>query len=161
MSADKHPSEFWSTFFNDNERDYRRGGDKKALIRTIAICSRFNVKLPAWVRAAIVEAWLSPPRSWDDVFGRPYAKGESVPAERRRRRIGVAVIGRVRELNSQNEPIGTALFEKVGKEFCVSASTIRDIYYDEEIIDRFELVNEPDKFYRRLYRLLKTAKAKF
>jgi hypothetical protein len=160
MSADGRSSEFWSTFFDDNERDYRRGGDKRALIRTIAICSRFNVKLPAWVREAIVEAWLSPPKSWDDVFGRPYAKGKKVAAERLRRRIGIAVIGRVKELNL-HQPIDTALFEQVGKEFGVKASMVREIYYDEKILDCFELVNEPDKFYKRLNKLIKAARAKF
>jgi hypothetical protein len=29
-------SKFWSTFFDDNEREYRRGRKKQALIRTIA-----------------------------------------------------------------------------------------------------------------------------
>src|SRR6516162_4361108 len=71
--------------------------------RTIVTCSQFNVKLPAWAREAIVKAHLSIPESWDDVFGRPVevAKGKSVAAERRRRRIGVAVIRWVKELNSK------------------------------------------------------------
>ena len=143
----------WSTFFDDNEREYRRGGDKRALIRTIVTCSRFNVKLPAWAREAIVEAYLSIPKSWDDVFGRPVAvaKGKSVEAERRRRRIGTAVIRRVRELNSQREPkrepIGPALFRKVGKEFGVSGGIVSKIYYDEEMMGTFKLLNDPDRLH--------------
>jgi len=78
--TDEDLAKFWSVFFDDNEREYRRGGDKRALIRTIVTCSQFNVKLPAWARKAIVEAYLSIPKSWDDVFGRPIAKGKnSVP----------------------------------------------------------------------------------
>ena len=132
---------------------YRRGGDKRALIRTIVTCSRFNVKLPAWAREAIVEAYLSIPKSWDDVFGRPVAvaKGKSVEAERRRRRIGTAVIRRVRELNSQREPkrepIGPALFRKVGKEFGVSGGIVSKIYYDEEMMGTFKLLNDPDRLH--------------
>ena len=94
--SDEDSAKFWSVFSLDNQREYC-GGDKRALIRTIVTCSQFNVKLPAWARKAIVEAYISLPKSWDDVFGRPVqvAKGKSVEAERRRRRIGVAVIRRV------------------------------------------------------------------
>jgi hypothetical protein len=111
------------------------------------------VKLPAWAREAIVEAYLSIPKSWDDVFGRPVAvaKGKSVEAERRRRRIGTAVIRRVRELNSQREPkrepIGPALFRKVGKEFGVSGGIVSKIYYDEEMMGTFKLLNDPDRLH--------------
>ena len=166
MSADEQ-SKFWSACFDDDEREYRRGGDKRALIRTIVRCSQFNVKLPGWARKAIVEAYISLPKSWDDVFGRPVevAKGKSVEAKRRRRRIGVAVIRRVRELNSkelnsQRKPIGPALFRKVGKEIGVSGGIVRDIYYDEEIIGTFKLLNDDDEFYREYDEFLKAEKAK-
>ena len=145
MSTSEDSAKFWSAFFNDNEREYCRGGEKQALIRTIVTCSHFNVKLPAWARKAIVEAYISLPKSWDDVFGRPIAvaKGKSVEAERRRRRIGTAVIRRVRELNSQREPkrepIGPALFRKVGKEFGVSGGIVSKIYYDKQAAGRFEI----------------------
>jgi hypothetical protein len=150
MSTSEDSAKFWSTFFDDNEREYCRGGEKQALIRTIVTCSQFNVKLPAWARKAIVEAYISLPKSWDDVFGRPVAvaKGKSVEAERRRRRIGVAVIRRVKELNSQDEPIGSALFRKVGKEFGVSGGIVSKIYYDEEMVGTFKLLNDPDEFYK-------------
>jgi hypothetical protein len=163
MSTDEDSAKFWSTFFDDNEREYRRGGEKQALIRTIATCSQFNVKLPAWAREAVVEAYISLPKSWDDVFGRPVVvdKGKSVEAERRRRRIGVAVIRRVKELNSQREPIGPALFRKVGKEFGASGGIISKIYYDKELKETFKLLNDPDEFYKEKYELLRAEKAKF
>ena len=161
MSADEQ-SKFWSACFDDDEREYRRGGDKRALIRTIVRCSQFNVKLPGWARKAIVEAYISLPKSWDDVFGRPVDvdKGKSVEAERRRRRIGVAVIGRVRELNSHGEPIGPALFRKVGKEFGASGGTVSNIYYDKQMVGTFNLLNEPDQFYKEAYELIKAEKEK-
>jgi hypothetical protein len=160
MSAGEHSSQVLEVFFDDNERDYR-GGEKRALIMTICVCSRFNVKLPAWARKAIVEAYISLPKSWNDVFGRPVvvAKGKNVEAERRRRRIGTRVIGRVRELNSQGEPIGPALFEKVGEEFGVSGSTIKGIYYDEEMVETFKLLNDPDAFYKEFYERLERYKS--
>src|SRR5262249_29881355 len=99
-------------------------------------------------------AYLSRPKSWDDVFGRPLAKGKSHEAERRRWRIGMAVIGRVKELHSQGEPIDPALFEKVGKELNVSGGTARRYYYDEEIAETFKLVNDPDNFYKEFYERL-------
>jgi hypothetical protein len=161
MSTGEDSAKFWSTFFDDNERLYHRG-EKQALIRTIATCSQFNVKLPAWARKAIVEAYISLPKSWDDVFGRPVDvdKGKSVEAERRRRRIGVAVIGRVRELNSHGEPIGPALFRKVGKEFGASGGTVSNIYYDKQMVGTFNLLNEPDQFYKEAYELIKAEKEK-
>jgi hypothetical protein len=120
------------------------------------------MKLPAWAQEAIVEAYISLPKSWDDVFGRPVDvdKGKSVGAKRRRRRIGVAVIRRVRELNAQDEPIGPALFRKVGKEFAASGSIVRDIYYDEETVGTFKLLNDPDEFYKEAYELIKAEKEK-
>ena len=157
MSADEDSARFWSTFFDDNEREYHRGGEKQALIRTIATCSQFNVKLPAWARKAIVEAYLSPPKSWDDVFGRPIAKGKSVKAQRRRQKIAMQVIGRVRELHAQGqgEPIGSALFRKVGKEFRVSGGTVRDINYDKDTLGTFDLLNNPDDFYKEAEEFLR------
>ena len=161
MSADEDSAKFWSVFSLDNQREYC-GGEKRALIRTIVTCSQFNVKLPAWAREAIVKAYLSIPESWDDVFGRPVevAKGKSVAAERRRRRIGVAVIRRVTELHARGEPIDTALFEKVGEEFSVSGGTVSNIYYDEQIVETFNLLNDPDEFYKKTDELLKAEKAK-
>jgi hypothetical protein len=91
------------------------------------------------------------------VFGRPVtvAKGKSVEAERRRRQIGTAVIRRVKELNSQGEPIGPALFRKVGKEFGASGGTVSNIYYDEEIVGTFKFLNDPDEFYKEADEFLK------
>ena len=158
MSADEDSARFWSTFFDDNEREYHRGGEKQALIRTIALCSKFNVKLPAWVRQAIFEAWLSPPKSWDDVFGRPVAKGKNVKAQRRRQRIAMQVIARVRELHAQGEPIDIGLFDKVGEKIGVRGGTARDIYYDN--VGTFDLLNDPDEFYKKADELIKAEKAK-
>jgi hypothetical protein len=155
MSAD----EFWSVFSLDNQREYCRGGDKRALIRTIAVCCKFNVKPPAWAREAIFKAWLSPPKSWDDVFGRPLPKGKSIKAQQRRQRIAMQVIPRVKELHAKSEPIDIALFEKVAEEFGVKPGTARDIYYDN--VGTFDLLNDPDAFYNKLYELLKAEKAKF
>jgi hypothetical protein len=113
------------------------------------------VKLPAWARKAIVEAYISLPKSWDDVFGRPVAKGRNVRAQRRRQKIAMHVIRRVRELHAQGESIGPALFRKVGKEFGVSAGTVRDINYDKDIVGTFGLFNAPDKFYKEAEEFLK------
>jgi len=162
--SDEDSAKFWSVFSLDNQREYC-GGEKRALIRTIVTCSQFNVKLPAWVREAIVEAYISLPKSWDDVFGRPVevAKGKSAAAERRRRGIGVAVIRRVKELNSKGAkrmPIGPALFRKVGKEFGVSGGIVSKIYYDEEIVGTFKLLNDPDEFYKEADEFLKAEKEK-
>jgi hypothetical protein len=158
MSTGERPFS-WNTFFDDNERDYR-GGEKRALIMTISMCSRFNLRLPAWAREAILKAYISPPKSWDDIFGRPLAKGKGHKAVQRRQRIEMAVIGRVRELHAQGEPIGPALFKKVGKEFDVSAGTIRDINYDKDALDGFDLLNNPDAFYKRIEEFLKVEREK-
>jgi hypothetical protein len=157
MSADEQ-SKFWRTFFDDNEREYYRGGDKRALIWTIVTCSQFNVKLPAWARKAIVEAYLSPPKSWDDVFGRPLPKGKSKKAQQRRQRIAMHVIPRVKKLHAQGEPIDIALFDKVAGEFRASGGTVRNIYYDN--VGTFDLLNDPDEFYKKADELIKAEKAK-
>src|SRR6516164_8638582 len=61
MSTDEDSTKFWTVFSLDNQREYC-SGEKRALIRTIVTCSQFNVKLPAWAREAIVEAYISLPR---------------------------------------------------------------------------------------------------
>jgi hypothetical protein len=128
--------------FEDLERDYS-AGKKQALIEAIALGAFMDVALPTWAREAIIEACFeSRPQSWDDVFGRPLAKGKSAKAARRRRSKEMAVIGRVKELNSQRKPklpIGAALFRKVGKEFGVSGGIVSKIYYDKQAAGRFEI----------------------
>jgi len=145
MSATKMSPEVRALFkeanrrtFEEAERDYR-AGKKEALIEAIAVCALMDVALPTWVREAIIAACLeSKPQSWDDVFGRPLAKGKSAAAKQRRNSIAMGVIGRVRELNSKGEPIGPALFRKVGKEFGASGGTVSNIYYDKQATARFE-----------------------
>ena len=68
------------------------------------------------------------------------------------------VIPRVKELHAKSEPIDIALFEKVAEEFGVKPGTARDIYYDN--VGTFDLLNDPDEFYKKADELIKAEKAK-
>jgi hypothetical protein len=147
MSAPEMSPELTAVFkeanrrtFEDLERDYRRG-KKEALIQAIDVCALMDVALPTWAREAIIAACFeSKPHSWDDVFGRPLAKGKSAKAARRRSSIELGVIGRIKQLHSSGEAIGAALLEKVGEEFGVGGGTVSNIYYDKQAADRYEIV---------------------
>jgi len=68
------------------------------------------------------------------------------------------VIARVRELHAQGEPIDIGLFDKVGEKIGVRGGTARDIYYDN--VGTFDLLNDPDEFYKKADELIKAEKAK-
>jgi len=115
------------------ERSYFEANHKRALIDTIAFALLYEKEIPAWARKALIEGYFdNRPKSWDDLFGSPFPKGAKVASLRKLNRIKTKVFLRVKELRAEGRPIGDELFEQVGKEFAVSAQTVRNaIYYDK------------------------------
>ena len=117
----------WITPWLDSGKRRYRNGEKSALIATISTCLSFGIEIPAWARDALGDSYRDAPKSWDDVFGRPPKRGAVM---QQRRDLEFRVIVRIENLREQGWPVGSDLFDKVGKEFGFSAESVRDsIYY--------------------------------
>ena len=46
-------------------------GEKGALLAAVAMHIGVNEPIPEWARSALLEAYYSSPKSWDDAFGKP------------------------------------------------------------------------------------------
>ena len=109
---------------------------KDSVLRDLYACFLTNKAVPKELSDAFVERYLrgrkGEIRSWDEVFGRPVAKGAHLPTERKRARLRWTIIERVKALKAGGKRIDKDLFEKVGKELKISGTTASDIYYDEQ-----------------------------
>ena len=131
--ADRYPAEYFEKML---KRSFE-AGNKSVLLYTIYACLESGQPAPKWLRAAFMNAYEAAVfrfeiRSWDEVFGRPVAKGAHLPTERKRARLRWTIIERVKALKAGGKRIDKDLFEKVGKELKISGTTASDIYYDEQ-----------------------------
>ncbi|RJF86791.1 hypothetical protein D3874_06965 [Oleomonas cavernae] len=113
-----------------------REGDKAELLRAMRICAGARLVTPEWLAVAFIEAYDSVARrfeagSWDDIFGKPVAKGTHVGRlrERRRKRIEVYRAVKLALRADPPPPVDQSLFELVGKVCCVSPSVAKELYY--------------------------------
>jgi hypothetical protein len=109
-----------------------RGGQKYALFAALTACIMWCRPLPSWASRELWEAYRrfceGKLESWNEVFGKPF------PGKRRTgkstQQKGLRVWARVRQLHeSEGRHLDESLFEDVGKEFAVSASTASKLYY--------------------------------
>jgi hypothetical protein len=115
-----------------------KAGDKSRILHGVQLCTVFGLdrrSWPEWLDRAFndaYEAGLSGSiRSWDDVFGKPVAKGKQGKAQRRRQELTLPIVHRVEQLRAEGSKIDKGLFEKVGREFGVGATTADKVYYSE------------------------------
>jgi hypothetical protein len=115
-----------------------KAGDKGALLWVIMICAQADWRMPEWVREAFNELYWSGAAgefdSWDDVFGKPWGTGQKRSAITNNK--GVSVWCRVQTLHDEGAPIDNNLFERAGKEFGLSRSTVSQLYYSLEQLRR-------------------------
>lgn len=111
-------------------------GDGWALMRAISECARCGLPLPDWAATAYLRAFRNVLKegSWDAVFGSPYPPGTQRDALRKMSELSIPVLLKVREIiNSEpNTAIDSALFERVGKCFCIGKTTTAKYYYHAE-----------------------------
>src|SRR5262249_54099579 len=138
--------------FNEFLRDriFRGGqckyenGQREALMEAILwwICEKWPA--PPWVIDAFDEAPFFVKKSWDEVFDPPIPKGEHHYRRDRNRKIGEQLADRIGiAARQEGRSITGKLFEEVGKEFGVSGSVARDLYYENKrsqtkFVERFE-----------------------
>jgi hypothetical protein len=108
-------------------------GDHVALMEAIARCMMYGVPIPNWAASAFCAGYQAIGRleanSWDDVFGKPHAKGKHLKHKALRLKKREQVYHRIRELHAEGRAIDDELFERVGKELGVGGrTTCKGIY---------------------------------
>ena len=111
-----------------------------ALLDAIDFCARAGMPMPLWVAEAFCarfEDWrMFRARSLDAAFG-VKRKGTRLPDRQRREwlkpRVVLSAI-RLRQRKGKGKPLpyDISLFERVGAELKIKASTARDLFYDAD-----------------------------
>jgi hypothetical protein len=118
---------------DDLEAAYR-AGDEGALLAAVRDCACHQLVMPDWLVRAFVGRYdkvlTCRVGSWDDAFGRPFPKGRSLAAARKRRAKRFAVVLAVRRLHQQGRAIDEGLFAEAGQALAISGATARDLYYE-------------------------------
>lgn len=124
---------FAAEFDLQTERERFERGDKVALLGAIRICANHDLPLPDWASRAFIRAYDRVLRletgSWDDAFGRPYAKGKHLSAMRKKRMYGYPVRVAVAREHNAGHAIDESLFAKIGKEFGLGKTLTAELYY--------------------------------
>lgn len=123
---------------NALELDFANGR-KTALMLAIRICIKHTLPLPAWAGKAFIEGHnkvlFAEAKSWDEVFGAPYAKGVNLRARRRRMELQKAIRREVEKILKEEPgtPIDVGLFERVGEIFGIGKTSAAEAYYDNRV----------------------------
>jgi hypothetical protein len=110
-------------------------GDKRAFMDAIDTCARWQIVIPPWAASAFSGGYAKvrslKSGSWDDVFGRPFAKGIHLQRSRKRREVGPAVYLAVEEVRRKdpNLAIDDGLFESIGRRFNIGKTLANELYY--------------------------------
>lgn len=117
--------------------------DKFFLMKAIDICAKHGLVMPEWVarsyRDAFREITSAKERSWDVVFGKPYAKYTRLNKLRKKEqkfRVYEKIIHTLKkhpELSTDDY-----LFEQIGRKFCISGSTAKALYYEVKDMREFK-----------------------
>jgi len=97
-------------------------GDRGAILEAVFECANAGMLLPRWAgeafRQAYLETRVGPPlhKSWDDVFGKPHAKGKHLDAEFKASKFKYLVYAAVIEMRN-NRLRKTDVFPAVAERF--------------------------------------------
>jgi hypothetical protein len=106
-------------------------GDKQAIWRAIIYCAAHDIRPWEWLRERLLQidnaAEAGALKSWNDVFGKPWGKGQRRGAENwaLRFRVHQAVLD---EKNRTDQPINNDLFDCVAKKFKFKRSKVAELY---------------------------------
>lgn len=136
----KRNGNFLTEQLTEAETDFK-AGDKSRILHGVSLCVGFGLpwqKWPQWLLRAYNDAYEAGTTgaisSWDEVFGRPIPKGKQRKSWRLKR-FTLAIVHRVEQLHAvigkegKKTPIDKGLFETVGAEFGIGATTASKIYY--------------------------------
>jgi hypothetical protein len=100
-----------------------REGNKSLLLETLFIHIGLDLPIPKWAKDAFLNACISQPEHWDDVFGRP--EGPQKKEEL------LAYFEGIR-LRAQGRPIGNdGFFDDLGEKLGKSGGTAKRRYYSK------------------------------
>lgn len=108
-------------------------GNKGALLEAVRVCLINDVPVPRWAVRAFSRAWwqtkMGPPlhKSWDEVFGRPHAKGEHLDRKMQARKFTWLVYGAMLDLRARHPRKDH--FQTVADHFTISRGTCKK-YFD-------------------------------
>jgi len=107
-------------------------GDTFAVLHAVADCAKHELVMPEWVKRGFLNRYRMVTRHkvklLDEAFGTFLPKGAKLPAYRQEWEKGLLAYYEVERLHKEGQPIGTALFESVGKSLNIG-SKARDYYY--------------------------------
>ena len=117
-----------------NFQDRFNAGDQQILLWEIHFSARGGQKVPEWAAKALAkimyEAVVGKFDSWDEAFGRIFAKKKRATMYQKARQM-INAYNRVIELNREDpkaNPIGNILFDRVGDELHIGKNTVSKYY---------------------------------
>jgi hypothetical protein len=109
-------------------------GDKQALLWAVMFPARKGKPAPEWAAKALAnvlyEAATGNFKSWDEAFGRIFARKKRTTMDKMARKM-LAAYDRVIKLNSDDpkaNPIGNILFWEVGQELSIGRNYVSQYY---------------------------------
>jgi len=117
-------------------RNYEESGNSGFLFLALNVCSQEGLMVPAWLAEAFGHIWtrekVAKARSWDEVFGKPIAKGMQPDAQQRRSELQPKIFERVQELSRAGKSINKTLYADIGDEFEISGGYVEKLYGQEK-----------------------------
>ena len=117
-----------------NFQDRFNAGDQQILLWEIHFSAREGQKVPEWAAKALAkimyEAAVGKFDSWDEAFGRIFAKKKRATMYQKARQM-INAYNWVIELNREDpkaNPIGNILFAQVGEELSIGKNTVSKYY---------------------------------
>lgn len=108
-------------------------GDKSRLLAAIRYCGEHKLVMPDWVVDEFrtrTDAWfLYEFRELGDALG-VSRKGVHIEAAKKKKRLKHQIYNRIINRGDREPGIGEKLFDKIGKEFHISSSEVRDYFYE-------------------------------
>lgn len=121
-----------SDMLKQSEAEYIKG-NKSALIDALSHCAMARIEMPEWLRVAIEKAIRTVKghhaSSWDDVFGKPHAKGTNLNARRKKKDLEWPIYQSIR---LSGRTVDKSLFEDTGRVFNIGATLTAEIYYSKK-----------------------------
>ena len=122
----------WQQLENEYKKRFE-AGDKDAVFTALHSCACSNLPMPDWLAGAYATGfhkWVNyRAKSLDEAFDVEIPKGKHLNALRKNRKLRVAVPLAVDKARNEGNAIQQGLFEKIGKEFGISGSSAKNLYY--------------------------------
>jgi hypothetical protein len=126
IKTGKYVAEYWEKMLKRQFED----GDKSVLLSAIYWCLELKRPMPEWLRVAFLDAYEAAERfrSWDEVFGRPVAKGAHLKPKRNAQ-LSWTIVERVEAMKAKGWKVDKELFDQVARDLKIKG--VKGTYYAE------------------------------